>query len=372
MKKLLILLLALLAIAAIAYFCVYKTQVPAIQADIEARTKAALAQNNIQGVDVEVDGRDIKLTGSVASASDKQMLEQIAQVNGFNFVDNQVNVGNGEANFLTKAPQGHLLTVKLDDSGVITLDGILDPGSHKAINDAAIQRYGKGKVKDRILELEMPVANGMPDAALLSLEKMSALTAGEIKLSGNLIEIKGSSPSRMMVDQVGRQLKEKLPEEYDVAINLEVSQGKEQIAAKAEPEPEPAKPKKVASKAELRRCQQKLNKVLRTRVQFNSSSATIKKSSYKTLNRLAATAKQCSNMKIKIHGHTDSTGRNSINKRLSKKRAQAVVNYLTRKGVSNENLQPIGYGSSKPVASNKTSKGRARNRRIELTVESIK
>jgi outer membrane protein OmpA-like peptidoglycan-associated protein len=95
----------------------------------------------------------------------------------------------------------------------------------------------------------------------------------------------------------------------------------------------------------------------------------IKKSSYKVLNKLADVASRCTSHKINVHGHTDTTGRNKLNQRLSKKRAQAVAAYLAKKGVNPKYVHAVGHGSSKPIASNNTSAGRARNRRIELTVE---
>ncbi len=363
MRKLLILLLALLAIAAIAYFCAYKTHVPAIQADIAARAQAALTDNGISSIDVNVDGRDITLTGEAPSPQIKQAAERIAQVNGYNFIDNQITVaGNTNDDASQKS---HSLSIKLDESGKVTLDGILDANTHKALRETTIKRFGEANVKDRILELDIPMADGMPDVAVLMMEKLSALTSGEAVLVDNEINIKGTSPSKVMLSQVEQQLKEKMPNSYSLKLDLEVAKGTS--------EPSDVVAEKPATRAKTKHCQKQFNSILRSRkVRFNSSSSVLKKSSYKVLNKLAATAKKCPGMKIKIHGHTDSTGRNSLNKRLSKKRARAVAKYFARKGIKENILVSVGHGSSKPIASNKTNKGRARNRRIELTVESTK
>ncbi|MEE9302630.1 MAG: OmpA family protein [Thiotrichaceae bacterium] len=357
MRKLLILLLALLAIAAIAYFCVYKTHVPAIQADIAARAKAALSDNGISSIDVNVDGRDITLIGNAISPQIKQAAERIAQVKGYNFIDNQIKVAGNIADGTSKT---HSLTIRLDESGKITLNGILDVDSHKKLHEVAIERYGKTNVEDRILELDVPIASGMPDVAILMMQKLSALTSGEAKLIGKVIEISGTSPSPVMISQIEHQLKNQIPKSYTLALALAVSQGDELA-------------EKPANRAKRKLCQKQFNSILRSRkVRFNSSSAVLKNSSYKVLNKIAARAKKCTGMNIKIHGHTDSTGRNSLNRKLSKKRARAVANYLADKGILKTKLLSIGHGSSKPIASNNTNKGRARNRRIELTVESIK
>jgi OOP family OmpA-OmpF porin len=68
-----------------------------------------------------------------------------------------------------------------------------------------------------------------------------------------------------------------------------------------------------------------------------------------------------------IQGHTDSTGPEDYNQKLSEKRAQAVYEYFISKGVSPERMQTIGYGESRPVADNSSAQGRALNRRTEIS-----
>ena len=73
-------------------------------------------------------------------------------------------------------------------------------------------------------------------------------------------------------------------------------------------------------------------------------------------------------MTIEIGGHTDSQGVPGKNLALSKARANAVLNYLSSKGVPKNRLKSKGYGQTKPVASNNNAAGRARNRRVEFTI----
>jgi OOP family OmpA-OmpF porin len=72
------------------------------------------------------------------------------------------------------------------------------------------------------------------------------------------------------------------------------------------------------------------------------------------------------NAKFAIEGHTDSTGSAKINQKLSEDRAKVVMDKLIEKGVNPANLTSAGYGSTKPVASNKTKEGKALNRRTEI------
>lgn len=76
-------------------------------------------------------------------------------------------------------------------------------------------------------------------------------------------------------------------------------------------------------------------------------------------------------LKIEIGGHTDNTGTEQENKSLSENRAKSVYNYLVGKGVSADRLSYKGYASTRPVASNATAEGKAKNRRTEFVVVGI-
>jgi outer membrane protein OmpA-like peptidoglycan-associated protein len=72
--------------------------------------------------------------------------------------------------------------------------------------------------------------------------------------------------------------------------------------------------------------------------------------------------------KLQISGHTDNVGDDDSNLILSKKRAEAVKNYLITKGIATERLMVEYFGETKPVADNTTSEGRAKNRRVEMKI----
>ncbi len=116
-------------------------------------------------------------------------------------------------------------------------------------------------------------------------------------------------------------------------------------------------------------CQNKFNQILKTPIHFNSSSAVVRKSSYSVLNHIALTAKECSHFNLQIHGYTDSTGKEGLNRKLSQARANAIIKYLISKKIDDKRLTALGHGSNSPVASNRTKAGRNKNRRIEITVE---
>jgi outer membrane protein OmpA-like peptidoglycan-associated protein len=105
------------------------------------------------------------------------------------------------------------------------------------------------------------------------------------------------------------------------------------------------------------------------KVYFKFNSDKIMSKSFKMLNQIAAVlASRADLKKIRVEGHTDSKGSDEYNLDLSKRRAASVLNYLVGKGVASERLVSEGYGESRPIASNDTSKGRAENRRVEFMI----
>lgn len=102
-------------------------------------------------------------------------------------------------------------------------------------------------------------------------------------------------------------------------------------------------------------------------VRFDTGKQDIRPESFPALDRVADVLKQNPNVRVVIEGHTDNVGRKAYNQKLSKNRAQAVMEYVLQKGIGADRLSSVGYGISKPIASNETAEGRARNRRVQLT-----
>lgn len=103
------------------------------------------------------------------------------------------------------------------------------------------------------------------------------------------------------------------------------------------------------------------------RVNFKSGTAFIPESSKKLVSKVDSIIKKLDAEKVVVQGHTDSVGSAAVNKKLSKKRASAVANYLfsLRGGYK---IAYAGFGESHPIASNETVAGRATNRRVDLVV----
>lgn len=104
-------------------------------------------------------------------------------------------------------------------------------------------------------------------------------------------------------------------------------------------------------------------------VYFQTNKTTISPIAAKTLDRNGLILKDNPQIKVEIGGHTDSIGSEKVNQIISEKRALSVKKYLQDKfGIEENRLILKGYGSTKPIAENKTEKGRAQNRRVEFRI----
>ena len=101
-------------------------------------------------------------------------------------------------------------------------------------------------------------------------------------------------------------------------------------------------------------------------INFKKNSADIQKSSFKLLSEAVAILKGYPDLRIEISGHTSSEGKAEKNQQLSQARAESVKAYLVSAGIAGDRIYAVGYGSERPIAENKTNKGREQNRRIEF------
>jgi len=174
---------------------------------------------------------------------------------------------------------------------------------------------------------------------------VAATESGSATIKGDSIDIQGATVNRPLFDQRLEDLRRSLPVRMNVNEDVLVID-------------------RTVSFAAL--CRRTMSRVLDQKIEFFESSAEIRSSSFAGLDRIIDVAFDCASHTIAIAGHSDASGSELWNRRLSKARAQSVADYMIRAGIAAERLIVTGLGSSQPIADNSTALGRSRNRRIEF------
>jgi len=109
-----------------------------------------------------------------------------------------------------------------------------------------------------------------------------------------------------------------------------------------------------------------LNLIMPGNITFATNRSEIRSDFYDVLNSVTQVLKEYNKTNVRISGHTDSTGSDKINQKLSEDRANSVRDYLVGQQISPNRIEAAGYGSHRPIASNDTEAGRQANRRVEM------
>lgn len=258
--------------------------------------------------------------------------------------------------------------------GVATVSDVLGPPEWVATNE-----HGRLILQGKVASTEVKrkllrAAGGRDDAedrsyvaetgawharALEALPHLAKFNVGEIAVQGSVFRIKGEASGSVIARL--REDMARLEDGYRLDLQaVEVA---------------PRMPELAGLDLEARGedhaavCQTALTRIgAANRIEFASNRAAISQRSAWALDKLVAVARACSDLRIEIQGHTDSTGRRSVNVALSRERASAIKDYLVERGLSADRLTAVGYGPDRPAGSNRTESGRAKNRRIEYRV----
>ncbi len=251
----------------------------------------------------------------------------------------------------TRPPRdSSILSVTLS-VGKLTLSGsVPDEEARDALLAAARSTFGEENVTD---SLQVGRGAGPADvtAALEALAEIVAelptwFDAAELRLRGTNLNVTGDALSPEALEQATSFLESTAG--LTVTSELEISpvvQSRDQLKALLETET----------------------------ITFATGSAEITEEGVTVLERvieiLARTFAARPRVEVRIDGHTDDQGPEDFNRDLSLRRAQAVLDYMVAAGLPAANLSPEGFGESRPIADNGTEEGRAKNRRIEFTLE---
>ena len=121
--------------------------------------------------------------------------------------------------------------------------------------------------------------------------------------------------------------------------------------------------------AETKRTEDGLLVNMKNDILFGTDSAALKDESIGQINQVGDILAKYADNRIRVEGHTDSTGSNAHNEQLSLRRADAVKRVLVARGVQDKQILVLGQGEARPVADNATVDGRSKNRRVELHID---
>ncbi len=163
------------------------------------------------------------------------------------------------------------------------------------------------------------------------------------------------------VHKINRPGKIKIPDMEDVEITAssENHLPEKVIVSKKED-------KKKISLTEI----EKGKTVVVNNIHFEVNKSHLRKESLNILDDIILQMKRQTSIKLEVRGHTDASGGKEYNQKLSERRADAVVEYMIKNGISPERLNSVGFGETKPIASNSTRAGRSKNRRTEFYIMS--
>ncbi len=124
----------------------------------------------------------------------------------------------------------------------------------------------------------------------------------------------------------------------------------------------------LATGVQVKREGNRIRLIMPSNITFATDRSDLSPKFEPVLDSIAEVLNHYQDTRLRIVGHTDSTGDAAYNLALSERRAQAVAQYLRAKGIAPQRLQVFGAGENQPIASNQTEAGRALNRRVELTI----
>ncbi|TCV81090.1 OmpA family protein [Sulfurirhabdus autotrophica] len=227
--------------------------------------------------------------------------------------------------------------------GQVVVNGTVpDEASKIGVLTRLRELYGADKVVDQIaVGSVVAPANWNAYVQKLINPNLKLISRGQFKIDGNVVSVRGEVANESQRQQIASEIATSLNSTYTVNNGLRVSSSQQGI----------------------------LDQALSNRtIEFDSGKATLTSSGKSILDEMLTALLKLKGQKFEIIGHTDNQGLRSSNLALSKARADEVKSYFSDKGINSELMTTFGQGSERPIASNDTVDGRARNRRIEFRI----
>lgn len=300
---------------------------------------------------LDFDGTTLALTGHAVDESAKAAVGDAAKAAFPSWqLDNQVTVVTPLPSPSASAGAA-ALEIKRSGNSIAVTGVVPDDAAKLALVDAVKAASPGATVDDQVT---VTAGAAAPDLAALGggLAALTAVPDFGLGLDGTTLTLTGEAPTEDAKAKAEAAVKTAYP--AATVVN--------QLTVKAAP----TTPTAAAGCATLEATIKGI--IAKQRITFTPGSDDLTSSSVRTVRAIAAKATACPDLKLTVAGHTDITAIGD-GKALSLSRANAVKTALVRAGVAAGNIRAVGYGETKPIASNRTATGMAKNRRVEITVD---
>lgn len=299
---------------------------------------------------VDIEYRDVRLTAAPPTSetvlAEAEAAFRAALPEGF---EGTVALRAEDAATMADIDRGRYWMHLARDAEAVSMAGqVPDDAAQAAIETEAAALYGRDAVESALVVAGKAPPAGWERAALVLLHQLHAMVEGEADLTGQSVTLRGRVTEPELARPIHDALLASVPG-YRVDTRLRVDLP---AAFRALPLPP------VRCAAELNAINQE------AALDFATGSTVMTAGSGRVLDTLAAVLRRCAGGAIQVGGHTDARGSAALNQRLSQARAEAVAAALVERGVPLDRIVATGFGEERPIASNETESGRARNRRI--------
>lgn len=225
----------------------------------------------------------------------------------------------------------------------IVIEGAVpNEATKQEILNKAYLTYGQENVVDKIQVRAVTAPNGWGNSVSQIInDDLKKVKQGKLTVRGTQVDLSGKMSNQNDIQPTTSKFQSLVVPPFRLNTQLSVNQAEQAI----------------------------IDAALRNRIiEFESGSAILAASGVQILDEMAVVLNRVGGKKVRIIGHTDSSGNAEKNLSLSQQRANAVKDYLISKNIAAASLSTEGMGSNKPVADNATPEGRKKNRRIEFEV----